>query len=316
MRRSWQSSWQRFCYLAILMALSSSAHAGNSFSFTVGGHHIQIEAPKNCDSPSCVSVSIPGIYQRGRRRVRNDDDDNRNARQTVAIPVAPPAPAQVCAPPAASKPLAETVASIPAPATTAPAVAPIAAPAVVRPAAPVAQQVAVPPPSPAQPAQPVAAATPTVAPLPAAPPPAPIALPAPEIAPRVSRVSHEEEDEPTDSPLGDWQTEGNKGSVRIERCGEALCGFVLNLASNTKGETILIDMKPKAASKATSQWSGNIYSRDSGNTYYATIAMKGVNSLQVQACALGHFFCSANVWSRIDIKPVRPITGRSIVSKT
>lgn len=314
-----QRSWQRFCYLAALMALSSSAHAGNSFSFTVGGHRIQIEAPKNCDSPSCVSVSIPGIYQSGRRRVRDDDDYNRNAKQTVATPtvatpVAPPAPAQVCAPPpaAASKPPAETVASIPASPAIAPAAAPIIAPAVVRPAAPVAQQVAVPPPPPVQPAQPVAATTPAVAPPPASPPPAPIARPAPEIAPRVSRVSHEVEDEPTDSPLGDWQTDGNKGSVRIERCGEALCGFVLNLASNAKGETILIDMKPKA----TSEWSGNIYSRDSGNTYYATIAMKGPNSLQVQACALGHFFCSANVWSRIDIKPMRAITGRSILSKT
>jgi hypothetical protein len=311
MRRSYQRSWQRFCYLAMLMALSSSAHAGNSFSFTVGGHRIQIEAPKNCDEPSCISVSIPGIYQTGRRRER-DDDDNRNAKQVVAVPVAPPAPAAVCAPPpaAANKPSIETVASIPVAPAMAPTAAPIVAPAAVRPAAPVVQQVAVPPP-PAQPAQPVAATTPTIAPVPPSPP-APIARPAPEIAPRVSRVSHEVEDEPTDSPLGDWQTEGNKGSVRIERCGEALCGFVLNLASNAKGETILIDMKPKA----TSEWSGNIYSRDSGNTYYATIAMKGPNFLQVKACALGHFFCSGNVWSRIDIKPVRPITGRSLVAKT
>jgi Uncharacterized protein conserved in bacteria (DUF2147) len=296
----------------MLMALSSSAHAGNSFSFTVGGHRIQIEAPKNCDEPSCISVSIPGIYQTGRRRER-DDDDNRNAKQVVAVPVAPPAPAAVCAPPAAAnKPPIETVASIPVAPAMAPTAAPIVAPAAVRPAAPVVQQVAVPPPPPVQPAQPVAATTPIVAPPPPSPPPPPIARPAPEIAPRVSRVSHELEDEPTDSPLGDWQTEGNKGSVRIERCGEALCGFVLNLASNAKGETILIDMKPKA----TSEWSGNIYSRDSGNTYYATIAMKGPNLLQVQACALGHFFCSANVWSRIDIKPVRPITGRSLVAKT
>ncbi len=56
---------RRFCYLAMLMMLmmlSSSAHAGNSFSFTVAGHHIQIESPRNCDSASCISVSIPGIY--------------------------------------------------------------------------------------------------------------------------------------------------------------------------------------------------------------------------------------------------------------
>jgi uncharacterized protein (DUF2147 family) len=58
---------------------------------------------------------------------------------------------------------------------------------------------------------------------------------------------------------------------------------------------VLINMKPKAAS----QWSGNIFSRDSGNSYYATMKMKGPNSLRVEACVLGSFFCSGNVWSRI-----------------
>ena len=65
-------------------------------------------------------------------------------------------------------------------------------------------------------------------------------------------------------------------------------------------------MKPKTAS----EWSGNIYSRDSGSTYYATIAMKGPDSLRVEACALGRFFCSGNVWSRIVAKPEKLITSR------
>jgi uncharacterized protein (DUF2147 family) len=87
-----------------------------------------------------------------------------------------------------------------------------------------------------------------------------------------------------ETPLGDWQTEG-KGSVRIERCGRALCGHLLNPSSNDNGEMVLINMKPKAAAL----WSGNIYSHDSENTYYATIAMSGPNSLRVEACALGRF---------------------------
>jgi len=74
-----------------------------------------------------------------------------------------------------------------------------------------------------------------------------------------------------------------------------------------KGETVLIDMKSKAAS----EWSGNIYSRDSGNTYYATMALQGPDQLQVEACALGRFFCSGNAWSRI-AKPERLITYRQI----
>ena len=66
---------KRFFYLVVLMALSSSAQAGNSFSFVVAGHRITIEAPGDCNSPSCVSVSIPGIYPSRGERDRYDEND-------------------------------------------------------------------------------------------------------------------------------------------------------------------------------------------------------------------------------------------------
>ena len=112
-------------------------------------------------------------------------------------------------------------------------------------------------------------------------------------APQVERVSHQAEEEPSDSPIGDWQTEG-KGTVRIAKCGDALCGFVLG-SSNEKGEAILINMKPKTER----QWTGGVYSQDSGETYYGMMSMKGINTLRVEACALGRFYCSGNNWSRI-----------------
>ncbi|XSC45252.1 hypothetical protein ACF1BQ_003355 [Bradyrhizobium sp. RDT10] len=34
---------KRFCFLAVLMALSSSAYAGRSISFSVGGHRVHVE---------------------------------------------------------------------------------------------------------------------------------------------------------------------------------------------------------------------------------------------------------------------------------
>jgi hypothetical protein len=59
----------------------------------------------------------------------------------------------------------------------------------------------------------------------------------------------------------------------------------------------------------------HIYSRDSGNIYYGMITTKGPNSLWVEACALGRFFCSGNIWSRGDIKPQRLISDRGISSE-
>ena len=119
------------------------------------------------------------------------------------------------------------------------------------------------------------------------------------------KVKREADETPADSPLGDWRTEGNSGAVRIAVCGKALCGYVLDQQSYAVGESVLVNMKPKT----TDVWSGNVYSRASGATYYGTITMKGANLLRVEACVLGRFFCSGNLWSRIVTKPLELITS-------
>jgi uncharacterized protein (DUF2147 family) len=295
---------KRFCYFIALMALSSSAQASDSFSFVVAGHRISIEAPRHCRSASCVSVSIPGIYRSDRRSDRDDDV----AAVPEPAPANPPARAATCAP-----------------AVAAPASQPPVRPAPLQPAPlqPVAAA-APPPPAPPLPA-PVAATTqPAVPPkvepvktIPAEPPPivAPKPVPVPTPVPQISKVSRQTEDEPADTPLGDWQTEGSKGAVRVERCGQAMCGYLLNLASNAKGDTILINMKPKSKTvKSDMAWSGTIYSRSSGATYYATMTMKGENTLRVEACALARFFCSGNDWTRIE-KASRMMTYQETSSR-
>jgi hypothetical protein len=37
--------------------------------------------------------------------------------------------------------------------------------------------------------------------------------------------------------------------------------------------------------------------------------MKGPQTLQVEACALGRFYCSGNYWSRIEARPDRLISS-------
>lgn len=270
---------KRICFLAVLMALSSSAHAGNSFSFVVGGHRIRIEAPRHCHSPSCISVSIPGIHQARRESDRLEEND-RDVADEVKAPVAmQPAPVQAAPPP--GNPPVPAVAAAP--------------PAVFKPAAAATQEIAAPPPTMASPKW-----RPPVPP----PPPAEAVRPPPAAKPQVSSVSHRMEDEPADTPVGDWESEGGKGAVRIERCGQALCGYALK--SSTKGEAVLINMKPKSGSR----WTGSVYSHDSGDTYYGTMALKGANALRVEACALGRFYCSGNNWSRIVTRPQWLIISR------
>lgn len=310
---------KRFCSLLALMALSSSAHAG-SYSFVVAGRTIHIEAPRRCRSASCVSVSIPGLLRSKRSRGR--DDEVAAAPQPQPGPANPPSRAVVpvagvAAPP--SPPPVQPIASAPpspppAPApqltgTTAkivvlPPPLPSPSPPLAAPAANAPQNVVPPPPPKIEPVKTTRAEPlPPVVPKPASVP-LPVAVPAPQIA----EVSRETADERADTPLGDWQTEGNKGTVRIERCGQAMCGYLLNANSNAKndikndvkrdgkGDTILINMKRKS----DRLWSGNIYSRSSGHTYYATMTMKRSDTLRVEACGLGRFFCSGNDWTRIE----------------
>jgi uncharacterized protein (DUF2147 family) len=114
-------------------------------------------------------------------------------------------------------------------------------------------------------------------------------------------VLHQEE---PDSPLGDWQTEG-KGMVRIAECGRALCGYAIREGESEKGEAILINMKPNTESK----WIGSVYSRDSGDTYYGTLRLRGPNTLVVEACAFSRFYCNSNNWTRIE-RPQPMLTSR------
>ncbi len=254
----------QFFYLVVLMVLSSSAYAGHSFSFVVARHRIRIEAPRHCHSPSCISVST-GIHET--RRGRHDDIDAAPAAAVPAKPLAPAPEAVSLRPtvPPALKPSIEPVASLPTPTPR------------VELAAAATREVVAPAPSNIQPSrlQPMTSTPPSVQAS------TDVARPAPPAAAPISKLAREVDDAAAETPLGDWLTEGNKGSVRIERCGRALCG-----------------------------WSGNIYSRDSENTYYATIAMKGPYLLRVEACALGRFFCSGKVWSRIGGKPEKLVISR------
>jgi hypothetical protein len=141
---------------AALVMIGSPVHASDSISFVIGGHRVHIEAPRHCNSVSCVSVSIPGIYEkRGRDR---SDDDARNATGSAA------------------------------------------------------------------PARPIASAAPQVVPLqpqippspPVSTPPADVARPVADTALRISKVSHEVDEQPDETPIGDWETQGRKGMVRVE----------------------------------------------------------------------------------------------------
>jgi uncharacterized protein (DUF2147 family) len=111
------------------------------------------------------------------------------------------------------------------------------------------------------------------------------------------------------SPVGTWIAENGEGRVRIDPCGQSLCGVVAAAdPSDTDarnpdpgkrnrpllGLPVLIDMKPIRGER----WEGQVYSAKSGYTYSATIALKGADVLRVEGCVLGGLFCNGRNWTR------------------
>ncbi len=137
---------KKLIVLAALFMATTSAHAGNGISFEIEGQKIRIEAPRNCDSLSCMKISATGF--KGFQSNHADDNDDTVSSPPPAKSAPAPAPVQAAAP----QPVAPA-AAIAAPAqTTVATVAPVVndvAPSASTPAA-----VAVPAPQPA----PVAAA--------------------------------------------------------------------------------------------------------------------------------------------------------------
>jgi hypothetical protein len=272
--------------LAAVALLLASSTAQAQYTFEYGGKTIRID-------PDRGTVQIPGVYDNTKKAKKKEDGPAAKSKQpetstttTAAPPPAapteqPPAAAPAPAPAAVAAPAAPPIqAPIPPPlgasadqSTTA-AATPTDNSAATSAPPPVQQSVAPPPPAAAAPPP-----APTVAVAPPAPPPAP--RPAPAVD--------------ANSPIGVWLTEEKEGKVRIEQCGNNLCGYSVDKRSNQNGEQVLINMKP-----GKDKWSGRILDPSTGSTYDSTIAMKGTDTLRVQGCAFGGVFCGGQTWTRVN----------------
>ena len=240
---------KKICLLAALLMASTAAHAGDSIAFQIGGHKIRIEAPKNCDKLSCLQISAPSL---------SGSDLSlksfKSSRGDDEVASRADQPAQKPAAPAPQPPVA---AASGAPSASKQDASTTSAPVVSESITSVAS-----------------VASPAASEEPAIPK---------ETAVAAAPV------QPATTPLGVWNTEKNAGMVRIEQCGQNLCGYAV-----PNGEKILVNMKPSGT-----KWTGRIHDPDSGKVYDSSIAMKGPNTLRVQGCVFGGIFCGGQTWNRV-----------------
>jgi uncharacterized protein (DUF2147 family) len=261
-----------FAAAAALLMASSAAQAGDGFSFSIDGQKMRIEAPRNCNSLSCISVTKNGStidMKNMNLKGRNSDDDNvaTSLPPPASLPQPAPLPTAANNAPPAPAPAADTdserltgLPSTPPPRSNTVGDQPDRLKRSDEAAAPVANA-------------------------------APLVRPAPAVQEAAAAAT---------TPIGLWQTEdnkgNNKGNVRVEQCGANLCGYGETNGEKSK-ELVLINMKP---SSDNSKWTGRIHDPSSGKDYDSTIAMAGPNQLKVQGCALGGMFCGGTTWKRIN----------------
>ncbi|WP_165361494.1 DUF2147 domain-containing protein [Lichenibacterium ramalinae] len=89
---------------------------------------------------------------------------------------------------------------------------------------------------------------------------------------------------------GVWTREDGAGSVRIARCGDALCGHIVWLRDaagpGRMGDRVFYDMKASAADR----WSGSAHNPEDGRDYAGTMVLAG-DRLVTEGCALGGLVC-------------------------
>jgi uncharacterized protein (DUF2147 family) len=138
-------------------------------------------------------------------------------------------------------------------------------------------------------------------------------LAAPSVSAQVAEVGR-----PT-ALLGEWWTPGFNARVRIERCGDAVCGDIVwawdetpkDIADKSPlvGRKVIAGMRAQGADR----WSGGrLYNPEDGRDYKGALHLQSPTRLVVDGCVLA--ICKQEVWRRVDVgrcPPVEPGAARS-----
>jgi uncharacterized protein (DUF2147 family) len=113
---------------------------------------------------------------------------------------------------------------------------------------------------------------------------------------------------------GLWQTQTNGGQVEIARCGNSLCGKLVN-SDHIRADPGVKDVKNKDAALRSrplknmqmlydftggpTKWTGGkVYNAADGGTYSGTITLTSADSLKLKGCIVAPF-CKTETWTRI-----------------
>lgn len=122
---------------------------------------------------------------------------------------------------------------------------------------------------------------------------------------------------PAPSLLGEWWTPGFNALVRIEACGDAVCGRITWLWDEApvgvadKGDLVGRIVIDRMAPQGPGRWAGGrLYNPEDGRDYRGSLHLQAPGRLVIDGCVL--LLCRQQVWRRADpsrFPPVAPAGG-------
>jgi uncharacterized protein (DUF2147 family) len=120
--------------------------------------------------------------------------------------------------------------------------------------------------------------------------------------------------QPGSALLGDWWTPGFGARVRIEPCGDAVCGRIVWAWDETPSD--IADKSPLVGRRVidgmradgTERWQGGrMYNPEDGRDYKGHLHLQSPTRLSVEGCVL--FICKQQIWRRADMNRCPPVAG-------
>ncbi len=97
-----------------------------------------------------------------------------------------------------------------------------------------------------------------------------------------------------DAPVGDWLVQDGDGVVRIEPCGNLLCGTIVGTTAKRQCNLTIINV----GEAPDGTWTGHITNPENGSVWNVQIWLEGRNRLQLRGYLVVPLLGQTQTWTR------------------
>jgi len=112
---------------------------------------------------------------------------------------------------------------------------------------------------------------------------------------------------PDGAYLGTWENPSKSVRLRVERCGERVCGAVVFATDQAKADArrggtdplIGVQLFEEFAANGPRSWRGRVFVPDMNRRVTGTATLVDETSVRLRGCAVGGIVCRTQVWTRV-----------------